>query len=160
MTTPMPRIRRTADERQHAIDLAVEHGPAEAARRTGIPPGTIAAWCSRAGLATVATERTAAAVAHHAAKAHEKREQLRSKLLDKAADMLDRMDEPVTEYKGNLAREVQYPRPPAADCKNYAVAAAILIDKLRLESGEVTDRHEHSDARQAHIDQARLRLVG
>lgn len=45
----MARRVYTPDERQQAIALAVEYGPAEAARLTEISSGTIRVWCSRAG---------------------------------------------------------------------------------------------------------------
>lgn len=71
------------------------------------------------------------------------RQRLRPLLLRQATDLLNRMNEPTTEYVGQQGKEVTYDRPPAADCKHYALAAAILIDKLRLEEGQATSRDEH-----------------
>lgn len=42
----------SAQQRQTALDLYAEHGPAEAARRVGIPKATIASWARRDGLQT------------------------------------------------------------------------------------------------------------
>ena len=52
----------TDAERQKALDLYIEVGPAEASRRTGVPAATIRSWALRAG-ATVARPRTQAATA-------------------------------------------------------------------------------------------------
>lgn len=40
----------SGDEKQRALGLYVEHGPAEASRQTGIPQGTIKSWASRLDL--------------------------------------------------------------------------------------------------------------
>ena len=40
--------RWTPEERDAAVALVAEHGQAEAARRTGVPVGTIASWAKRA----------------------------------------------------------------------------------------------------------------
>ena len=64
-------------------------------------------------------------------------------LLERAADLLERMDEPHVEFKGKDADQVTYPMAPAAAVQNYATSAAILIDKFRLEMGEATGRQEH-----------------
>jgi ABC-type branched-subunit amino acid transport system ATPase component len=46
------------------------------------------------------------------------------------------------DFKGKDATEVTYPKAPAAAFQQYATSAAILIDKFRLEGGEVTERTE------------------
>jgi transposase-like protein len=133
----------TQEQREQALALYAEHGPAEASRRIGIPRATISKWASRAGLVTVGAQKTAAATKAATARAAEKRAALKPLLLDKATDLINRMDEPMTEYVGQQGKEVTYERPPASDCKHYATAAAILIDKLRLEEGQATSRDEH-----------------
>lgn len=65
-----------------AIALAVEHGPAEAARSVGVRAGTVRAWCSRAGVATVtAAESTRAATEVRLATMEQRRTQLADRLL-------------------------------------------------------------------------------
>ena len=54
----------TADQRRKALDLYLEHGPAEAGRRTGIPSATIRSWARRED---VTSERAEAAQAGAAA---------------------------------------------------------------------------------------------
>ena len=77
----------------------------------------------------------------------EKREELRELLLDRAVELLHRLDDPHIDFRGKDARQVTFPKPGGMDSKNYATAAAILIDKYRLEMGEATARtyHEGSD---------------
>lgn len=52
----MARARYDEAFRTRAVALAVEHGPAEAARSVGVNAGTIRSWCSRAGVATASAE--------------------------------------------------------------------------------------------------------
>ena len=72
------------------------------------------------------------------------REELRVRLLEKALDALDRMDERHIDYKGNNALEVSWEVAPSGAFKDYATGAAILIDKYRLEMGETTSRTHRS----------------
>jgi transposase-like protein len=131
----------TDEQKREALELYTEHGPAETSRRTGIARNTISAWASRAGVVRDSAKNAAATKAA-AQQAAAMRAKLRPLLLSKAIDLIGRMDEPHTEYVGQQGKEVTYQRPPASDCKNYATAAAILIDKLRLEEGKSTSRDE------------------
>lgn len=138
----MGRTRYDDDQKREAVELALEYGKAEAARRTGISAGTIGSWCSREGLATVATERTKAATEAAKDRREQKREQLRTLLIEKAVDLVERMDEPHIDFRGKDANQVTFPKAPAQACQHYATSAAILLDKFRLEMGEVTGRTE------------------
>lgn len=134
----------TPEQRSEALELYIEHGPAAASEATGIPSGTIRAWAHRDPAITVARhEKTRAAT--EAAKLHREclREELRTELLAKAVDLLDRMDHEHVEFVGKDARRETFDRAPAGACKAYATAAAILLDKFRLEMGDATERHEH-----------------
>lgn len=137
----MPR-EYTMEEKADALAIYVEHGVAEAWRRTGIPKPTIASWAQRSGLHTNAISNTRAASEMHKVRQAELRERLRGMLLEKAVDILDRMDAPHVEFKGKDADAVEYPIAPASAVQNYATSAAILIDKYRLEVGEATGRTE------------------
>lgn len=131
------------DEKATALNVYASQGLAEAWRLTGIPKPTIASWARRLGLPhTDAAAKTREATEAAAERAHRLRQDLRSKLLEKAVDLLDRMDAPHVEFKGKDARAVTYPIAPAGAVQNYATSAAILIDKYRLEVGEATDRTE------------------
>jgi transposase-like protein len=61
-TNKTPSRRYTDEERTKALDLYLEHGPAEAGRRTGISARTIATWARRAGLKSESAAKTAVAV--------------------------------------------------------------------------------------------------
>jgi transposase-like protein len=135
----------TTEEKAEALRLYVEVGPCEAARRTGINKGTITRWAKEAGVITVANEKRRAGAEAAEAVAACTRAKLKNKLLTKALDLLGRMDEPHIDYKGagNMGPvQVTYPKATASACASYATAVGILIDKFRLENGEVTGREE------------------
>lgn len=136
----------SADEKAAALNLYVSDGLAEAWRQTGIPKPTIASWARRAGFPhTDAAAKTRAATISAAARADQLRAELRLSLLEKAVDLLERMDAPHVEFKGKDSTEVTYPIAPAGAVQNYATSVGILIDKYRLESGEATERTERRD---------------
>ena len=143
----LTRSRYTPHQRAQAIDLALEtHSITTAAETLDLPASTIRNWLTpeqRAEVAAHTRAKTDAARAQHQAKLAERRAALRVKLLERAERMLDRMTEPEVDYRGQQAREVEFPEASPASCKALATSAAILIDKLRLELGEVTDRTEH-----------------
>lgn len=132
----------TDDERVHALELYATDGPTAVERQLGIPKTTVAGWAAAAGVGTVRNERIAAAVDAARLDRELVREHLRDEMLRRAVDLLDRMDEPHVDFKGKDAAKVTYPKPSPSGCQAYATAAAILLDKFRLEVGEVTGRTE------------------
>ena len=152
----MPRASYTADQRSEALALYVEHGPSEASRRTGIPKTTITSWAGRNGVRTDAPSKTQAATEQAARIAAGKRERLKVELLNKAVDLLARMDQPHQEFVGVKGNEVVYDRAPAAAVKAYATSVGILIDKLRLEEGAATSREEHVNVSEVDRELERL----
>ena len=135
----------TDTQKREAVDLYVEVGTAEAARRIGVTTRTITTWAKAAG---VTSAERAKKVEHtnegRTAANAERRERIREKVLAKIEDMLDRMDEPHVDFKGKDAQMVTYPIATSGDVKNYAVSLGILLDKYRWEMGESTDRMEIS----------------
>jgi len=85
-------------------------------------------------------EKTDSATKAASARADLKREELRELLLDQAVDLLHRMNAPHKDFKGKDALTVWWDKAPSGATKDYATAAAILIDKYRLEMGEATNR--------------------
>lgn len=145
----------TDDEKAAAVALCVEEGLAECERQTGIAKSTVRGWITpedRERMDARASAKTAAATKA----ASEKRTQIRTKLLERAERMLDRLVEPETDYRGQQAREVTFPEAQPASAKALATTAAILIDKYRLEVGEVTDRTEHRSVDQVTAEVERL----
>ena len=136
------------EAKAEALRLYQEVGLAEAWRRTGIPKPTIASWARREGLPhTDAAAKTREATLAASARADQLRTEMHVMLLEKAVDLLERMDEPHTEFKNSAKeiREVVYPIAPAGAVQNYATSVGILIDKYRLEVGEATTRSESKD---------------
>lgn len=141
---------RNAPEHAEVVALAAEVGIREASRRTGVARSTLHDWCDAAGVEVYAAKDVVAQTANaravaaevNAAKRDRLREELRLKLLEKAHDLLERMDRPHVEFKGNNANQVEYPIAPAGAVKDYAIAFAVVLDKYRLEVGEATGRTE------------------
>lgn len=154
----MARASYTDTVKARGVALYLEHGAAEAARiltvelGRNVPAGTIASWASRQDVATERHTNNLDRVECARVAREAKREELREKILDKALDMLDRMDEPHHDYRGKDADRVTWDKAPADACKAYATSCAILVDKFRLEMGETTGRtaHEHVGAEKAH----------
>jgi len=119
-------------------------GPAAAVRAYGPRPceRTICRWAKQRGVVCVATTKKATEAAN--ALRAVKRAELSVKLLDRATEMLDRMGETMKTWVGTGAKpvEVELDRPPASVCRDLATTVGILIDKLRLEAGQATDRVE------------------
>lgn len=160
----MSSVEWPTEVKQRALELYVSDGPSAASRATGVPSGTIRGWAHKEGLtmeraAEVLRERLERADADEAereaarlaevellskaqARAERKRLELRELLLDRALELLHRMDDEHIDYRGKDAELVVFPRPSAADCQRYMTAAAVAIDKYRLEVGESTSRAE------------------
>lgn len=148
----------TEEEKASALALYGEVGLAEAWRQTRIPKPTIASWARRAGLPhTDASAKTAQATMAASARADQLRAELRVSLLEKAVDLLGRMDAEHIEFKNSAKeiREVVYPIAPAGAVQNYATSVGILIDKYRLEAGEATTRSESRELHDKPDDELR-----
>ncbi len=138
----------TEAEKGEACLIYVEHGPQEVKRRLGIPPSTVMRWADKRKLRTIRNEKTLAAVEALEVDAQARRGRLRQQLLNKALDALERMDQEHKDFRGKDASEVSWDKAPSSAMKDYAMTAAILIDKLRLEEGSATARTEHVDPQQ------------
>ena len=140
--------KRTYSPKQKAEALAAcaEWGPYQASKAEGAPSyATLCRWCKEAGIATLHKEKTEAAIAAREVNIAAKRAELKQLLIDKAVDLAHRMDEEHIDFKSAGPAgpmEVTYPKATAQACQQYATAIGILIDKFRLESGEVTGREE------------------
>lgn len=141
-----PRKPYPEQKREQALALYVSHGPREASRRTKIPANTISSWARRAGLKTKVESITEKATAAAQAQAEKRRARIRAELLAKIEDILTRMDAEHIDFRGKDARKVTFPKPSPTGVREYAVAIGVLLDKYRLEMGEVTGRQsfEHS----------------
>lgn len=139
-------MKYTDIQKTEAVELFDKVGRAEASRQTGIPGRTIGSWVKAAGgSAQAKIEKTAIAREVLAAVQSKKREELRVLLLDA----------PI--YHVQQAIETG----KARDAQSWMTAAAIGVDKFRLEMGEATGRTETMElpAAEATIDQEVARLA-
>lgn len=138
----MARRRFTDAEKAHALDVYATEGPAEAARQTGIPKGTIASWAHRTGTQTVCNERAAARV-----------EAAQMKWAERRQAMVDRIgtiaEKALTVVEDNLDLGT------TSKAKDAATTMAILVDKAQLLGGDATTRHENRELRDRLLDEAR-----
>ena len=141
----------TDQQRAEALDLYLQHGTAETARRLNIPKRTVRHWANQAQLAAARSQALDEG-GKILAKTHAvMREELRVLLLEKTVDLLERMDQPHTEYKaaGSDIHKLEHEHATSSDVKNYASSIKDLLDKYRLEMGEATSRvyarHEIGD---------------
>lgn len=130
------------------VALAVQIGPAEAARQHGIKATTVRSWCSRGGVATVAaTESTKAATEARKATTEERKARLADRLLELA--------EMSTEAANELVKD--------ASLRDLIGALDYAIKNSQLLSGAQTARFGTDTQREAVVKDARdraLRLVG
>jgi len=114
----------TDDFRAEALELYRVDGLAATARLLGMSKRTLDSWAHKHGISTEAgtKERTAKACEARDAK----RAEVQTELLVKVLELLSAID------AAQGGRE----------CKDLATAVGILIDKLRLEEGKSTGRHE------------------
>jgi len=135
--------KRSYSEEQKAEALAAyaEVGSQEAARRLHIPSQTIASWARRAGIQSNASDKTRAAVERMQEIRHERRERIKSKILEKAEFMVDQIGGSTVVAVGARGATVEVPISPDGQQK-LAQGARTLIETYRLEEGEATDRTE------------------
>ena len=132
----------TDKQKREAVELYLKHGTTKAAKQSGISYRSILRWAAASGIVSQDRAKTEAAREELARRNSERREKIKDQLLDKMNDLLERMDAPHVDFKGKDAGMVTYPIATSGDVKNYAVSFAVLLDKYRLEMGEVTGRVE------------------
>ncbi len=114
----------TDAQKAEAVELYVEVGTAEAARRVGVATRTITRWASAAGVVSQdRIEKTEGAREVLEATQAEMREELRVLLLEA----------PIAHVKSAIGTD------KARDAQSWMVAAGIGVDKFRLEMGEATE---------------------
>lgn len=146
--------RWSEEQKAEALEVYKILGPREAARQLGCDTSSVTRWAHAAGVHTMHTEKTRAATEQRKAQGEQSRADLRVKMLAMAHDMLARMDAPHDEFVGQSGKRVTRDRPDAGSVRNYATSLAILVDKLRLEEGAATSRHEEVNA-----DERRRRIA-
>lgn len=148
----MQRAKWTTAQRDEALTLLAAVGKAEAARRTGIPAGTIASWGSRLEVSSPDGTALDAAVAAKRATVAQRKAALAEGLLDDAERLRAQLFAPSIERKPLIVSDgakegshveivdVELARPSATDQKAVMVAVAVAVDKVQLLTGEATWR--------------------
>ncbi len=132
----------TDRQRAEAINLYIAVGTTKASEQSGIPKRTLLRWVKDSDVVAQARDKTDIARVELARSNAERRERIKTLLLEKIEDLIGRMSLPHIDFKGKDAAKVTYPTATSGDVKNYAVSVAVLIDKYRLEMGESTSRAE------------------
>ncbi len=122
--------KHTPQQREQALALYVEHGPAEASRRCGVPSATIRGWAMRAGMSSPRAEQAKAGAQAAKLTWAQRRAEVALGSGEAAAELLTRI------------RKTTKPR-EAAD---WSRAFAICVDKAQLLDGGATGRVEVSSA--------------
>jgi len=123
-------------ERQMALDIYRDRGATAAAKEIGCSRQTIYDWLAD----DVSTDESD--LKRRAERADVMRGILRDRLLRVAVRLVDRCSEPFVWYDkhGNAHAADE---PPGAEVQRLMTAAAIAVDKYRLEMGEHTDRQSN-----------------
>jgi len=127
-----PQRTYTPEQREEALRLIAEVGPAEASRRLEIPAGTIRSWAWRHGVATPVPESERTRAATDAAKLSwaQRRLELGRETGAVASELLDRIREATK----------------AADVRSLATAFGVVVEKAQLLDGAATERVEISES--------------
>jgi len=124
--------RYTAEQRAQALWLYSQVGPAEAARQTGVNPGTLRSWAHRTGAATVAPEELRNRTGHARARAH-------ATHADFKADMIEQLS---TVASVAVRREIELVTSDSATLRDIVGARTRAIHDLQLLAGDPTQRTE------------------
>jgi hypothetical protein len=122
----------TPEQREDALRLIADVGPAEASRRLEIPAGTTRSWAWRHGVATPVPESERTRAATDAAKLSwaQRRLELARETGAVASELLERMRDATK----------------AADVRSLATAFGVVVEKAQLLDGAATERVEISEA--------------
>lgn len=149
----MAAKRWTDEQRDQALALYLEHGTTEAARRTGIPKGTVASWARRAGVETrTVPPQTEAAVESSALAAEQRRLELAEGMLGDIGGLRARLFAGISyahvkvvgggkDMAGDVETVwVDCDMPVPADQLRLVQAIGTLVDKVQLLTGQATER--------------------
>jgi hypothetical protein len=139
----MPRLRWTPAQRAEAVRLVQEVGPAEAARRTGIPLGTVKSLATRAGVATGCIPSLRQATDLAALTLKDRRQRFAVALQDQAEKFLEHLWAPATVFHWGTESETdgrvttsrtvfmehELERPTFGDQKAIMSTIAMAVDR-------------------------------
>lgn len=146
----MQRIRWSDDQKAEALRLLAEVGQGEAARRTGIPQGTIASWGKRNGVTAPPLHALAAQVERKQLTIAERKAELATGLMSDIERMRRDLFAPTTERKVAVAGQmrepqivtVRHPTTTHAERRTAIDAIQKAVETVQLLTGEATERIE------------------
>jgi hypothetical protein len=125
----VPASKYTEAQRAEALSLYESSGPTAAGAQLGIPKETIMSWAKKAGIRTVRTEATRAAVEAKVVDGKLRRQELAALLLEDAHKLRKQLWEPTMAFsfggKDNTYEEQLIPEPTFADKKNIMSAVSV-----------------------------------
>lgn len=143
----------TDSDRTTAVDKALQYASEgmstrkaadKAAKPLNVTGRTVYEWARKQGRPLGDASHEGAKKARQEARLlyQAQREELKVRMSQLAHDLIDKCYEPHYDYFGKDAIRRDYDTPRSGDIKNYVTSAAILVDKMRLEEGKATERHE------------------
>lgn len=163
------RLQYTPEQKAEALRLLASVGQREAARITGISPGTIGSWGARCGVSAPVPDQVALIAS--AATLTQRKQELADELLTRARSMIAQLDASMVEKKSHVvsdgAREgshveiatIRYDRPPTGAQKQIVETIAILISQVQLLTGNATSRIETNPTTQAEVAAVRGKAI-
>lgn len=150
----------TDTQKADAVALYVEHGLAEAHRRTGITKPSLRTWAKKAGhnpadLRSHEADKTRAANGARLEDMAARRTQLASDLMGDVQRLRAQLFAPCVERKAmavNLGKDqgseveivdIEHRQPPFREQQAIMTTLAIAVDKIQVLTGEATERIEH-----------------
>lgn len=131
----------TDEFRDEVTAYVAEHDSvADAARHYGLTKVQVSRWCKRSGVSVSAGKRL---------KMNQVREQIIKEQRERVRQSMLNNADLIAERIGELVSLGQLDTDDSKVLKDLTISHAILIDKFRLESGEVTTRESLIDERDA-----------
>lgn len=166
MHPKMQRMHYTDEQRTEALKLLAEVGKAAAARRTGIPAGTIASWGVRHGVHAPPPEAMAKQAEARTVSIVERKVKLAEDLAVAAERMLGDLYGPRLERKvvtfaalgETRIVDVRHKTTTATERKTTIEAVSKALETVQLLTGEATERIEQIGGG-SHVDAAKAVLA-
>lgn len=154
----------TPEQREEALRLYADLGPAETGRQMGIPSNTIRQWARRAGVTGPRAKQVAKAVEASKAAMSERRSRLAEDLMGDVECLRMQLWEPCVVHHFTSDGEMatgELAQPTFSDQVRILTSLGIAVDKLQLLSGEPTARNENItiDERRARVKNMRDELA-
>jgi len=143
-------VRRPPEQKAEALRLLAEVGLAEAARRTGIPEGTIASWGSRTGVQAPPAAATRVATEAHLATVAARKARVAEGLVAASERMLGDLFAPTIQRKAVVVGskreveivEIRHPTTTPSERRTTVDAITTAMETVQLLTGEATERIE------------------